>query len=107
MGTSKRYAAAVDRRMDERILERVAAEAGPLQSLTSDELHLDSEPVTIDPRPKPARAWVRFGATPALVDAEVCRWTADACAIRFRVGEVEMKAWVWASAVAPASPTER
>lgn len=107
MGTSKRYASAVDRRMDTRILERIAAEAGPLQSLSSAELRLDVEPVTIDPRPKPAKAWVRFGATPALVDAEVCRWTADVCAIRFRVGETEMKAWVWASAVTPASPGGR
>jgi hypothetical protein len=94
MGTNKRYAAAVDRQMDTRILERIAAEAGPLQSLSKDELRLDTEPVTVPPRPKPAKAWVRFGATPALVNAKVCRWTADACAIRFRVGDTEMKAWV-------------
>ena len=100
MGTSRRYATAVDRQMDRRILERIAAE-GPLQSLTDEELRLDTEPVTIDPRPKRARAWVRFGATPALVDAEVCRWTANACAIRFKVGDSERRAWVWASAVTP------
>lgn len=105
MGTNRRYTAAVDRRMDERILERVASEAGPLQSLTDKELRLDLEPVTIDPRPKRAKVWVRFGATPALVDAEVCRWTADACAIRFQLGDREMKAWVWASAVTAAPPT--
>lgn len=101
MGTSKRYATSVDRQMDARILERVAAEAGPLQSLSPEELGLDSRPVTIDPRPKLAQAWVRFGATPVLVAAEVCRWTEDACAIRFRVGEHELKAWVWASAATP------
>ncbi|WP_353477385.1 hypothetical protein [Microbacterium wangruii] len=102
---NKRYAAAVDRRMDDRILERVATDAGPLQSLTPDELRLESEPVTVDPLPKPAKAWVRFGATPVLVDAEICRWTVDACGIRFRVGEREMKAWVWASAVTPSPST--
>ena len=101
MGTSRRYAGAVDRRMDTRILERIAAEAGPLQSLSPEELQLDTRPVTIDPQPKPARAWVRFGGTPVLVDAEVCRWTEDACAIRFNVGDRELKAWVWASAVTP------
>lgn len=107
MGTSRRYAASVDRRMDARILERIAAEAGPLQSLSPEELQLDSAPVTIDPQPKPARAWVRFGGTPALVDAEVCRWTADACAIRFLIGGKELKAWVWASAVTPLTHTQQ
>jgi hypothetical protein len=92
--------------MDDRILQRVASR-GILQSLTNEELELDRRPVTTDPRPARVQAWVRFGATPALVDAEVCRWTADACAIRFRVGETEMKAWVWASAVTPASPGGR
>lgn len=104
MGTSKRYAASVDRAMDARILQRTAAEAGPLQSLTREEIRLDVEPVTIDPHPKPVRAWVRFGATPAQVDAEACRWTADAVAIRFRVADVEHRAWVWASAVTPIAP---
>lgn len=105
MGTSKRYAAAVDRQMDRRILSRTIAEAGPLQTLTAEELRLDTQPVTIDPRPKPGRAWLRFGSTPVLVDVEVCRWTVDACAVRFRVDDKEYRTWVWASAVlAPDSP---
>ncbi len=107
MGTNKRYAASVDRRMDARILQRIAAEAGPLQSLTREEIGLDAEPVTIDPRPKPVRAWVRFGATPTLVDAEACRWTVDAVAIRFRIADVEHRAWVWGSAVTPITPAGR
>ena len=107
MGTSKRYAATVDRQMNQRILARTIAEAGPLQSLTVDELRLDTEPVTIDPRPNPVRAWVRFGAAPTLVDAEACRWTADAVAIRFRVADVEHRTWVWGSAVTPLAPGSR
>ena len=66
--------------MNERILEQAVVSAGPLQSLTPEELRLDSEPVTIDPRPKPVRAWVRFGLKPALVDAVAARWTA--CSLR-------------------------
>ena len=103
MGTSRRYAAAVDRQMDARILRRLA-EGGPLQSLSREEIGLDRYPVTIDPHPRRADAWVRFGSTPALVDAEVCRWTDRACAIRFRVGDHELRAWVWASAVTPTTP---
>ena len=86
--------------MDDRILARTAA-SGPLQSLTDAELALDREPFTRDPRPKPVKAWVRFGAVPALVDAEVCSWTSNAVAIRFTIAGTEYKAWVWASAVTP------
>lgn len=105
MGTNKRYAASVDRQMDRKILERIAATSGPLQSLTSAELQLDTEPVTIDPKPKPVRAWVRFGPTATLVEALACRWTSDAVAIEFRVADKTYRAWVWASAVTPVSTT--
>lgn len=103
MGTNRRYADHYDRRMDARILARIVA-GGPLQSLTDAELELDKEPLTRDPRPKPVRAWVRFGATPALVDAEACSWTANAVAIRFLIGETQYRAWVWASAVRQVTP---
>lgn len=52
MGTNKRYAHRIDQAMDERILERFIAKAGPLQSLTPDELELDRLPVTIYPQPR-------------------------------------------------------
>lgn len=98
MGTNKRYAHVVDRRVGERILERAAAD-GPLQRLTDTELELDRQPLTIDPHPKPAKAWVRFGPTPVLVDALVHRWTPRACGISFEVAGQTMRTWVWASAV--------
>lgn len=84
--------------MDERILEQAVTTAGPLQSLTFEELRLDSEPVTIDPHPKAVQAWVRFGSVPALVDATANRWTADAVGIVFSIRGTEYRAWVWASA---------
>lgn len=98
MGTSKRYADSVDRQMNERILQRTAA-AGELQTLSDGELALDRLAVTIDPIPKPVKAWVRFGNVPILVDAEACRWTSKAVGIRFRVAEREHRCWVWISAV--------
>lgn len=102
MGTNRRYAEQIDRRMDERILQRIAS-SGPLQTLTAAELQLDSLPVTTDPRPARVTAWVRFGTTPTRVEAEACRWTAHAVAIRFRVGTAEHRCWVWRGAVADAS----
>jgi hypothetical protein len=73
VGTNKRYADHYDQLMDARILDRIAATAGPLQSLTDAELELDQEPVTIAPCPQAVRAWVRFGPTAVRVDAEACR----------------------------------
>lgn len=89
--------------MDTRIVERAAA-AGPLQSLSEAELALDRHPLTVDPQPKPVRAWVRFGATPVLVDAVAARWTPRAVGIRFAVAGHEHRAWVWSSAVEQADP---
>ncbi len=67
MGTNRRYATAIDARMDERVLQSVAAK-GALQSLSPTELRLDERPLTIDPRPRrKVRAWVR-GSAPSLVD---------------------------------------
>jgi hypothetical protein len=98
VGGNKRYADHYDRLMDARILDRIAATAGPLQSLTEAELELDREPVTI-PRPQAVRARVRFGPTAVRVDAEACRWTERAVGIRFRVRDRELRAWVWSSGV--------
>lgn len=99
MGTNRRYADSIDRRTNERILERIAERDGPLQTLTAAELQLDRHALTIDPIPKPVKAWVRFGATPVLVDAEACRWTSRGVGIRFRVGETEHRCWVWLQAL--------
>jgi hypothetical protein len=99
VGTNRRYADHYDQLVDARILDRIAAAVGPLQSLTDAELELDREPVTIAPRPQAVRAWVRFGPTAVRVDAEACRWTERAVGIRFTVGGRELRAWVWSSAV--------
>jgi hypothetical protein len=107
VGTNKRYAAQIDQRMDARILERIARD-GDLQTLTATELRLDRVPLTIDPRPRRVLAWVRFGAVPVIVEADACRWTADAVGIRFEISGVKYQTWVWASAVnAGSSDRER
>jgi hypothetical protein len=88
----------VDRRMDDRIAESVAAKGG-LQSLKPDELNLALEPLTIDPQPIPVKAWVRFFDIPLRVDAFADRWASRAVGIRFTIGGRDFKTWVWASAV--------
>lgn len=84
--------------MDERILQRIAAEF-PLQTLTPAELQSELLPVTRDPQPKPCRAWIRFGPHAFRVDAVVVVWNDVACGVQFSVGEKEMRCWVWTSAV--------
>lgn len=100
MGTNRRYAASLDRRADERILQQLAA-SGDLQSLTLKELELDRQPQTFDPSPSKVRAWVRFGDAATRVTAYAVRWTPRAVGVRFRVGERTLQAWVWSSAVEP------
>jgi hypothetical protein len=99
VGTNRRYAATIDRRMDENVLKMLARD-GQLQTLTSMELRLDEVPLTVDPRPRrKVKAWVRFGSTPVRVDAIAARWTPDAVGIVFRVDDVEHRCWVWMGAV--------
>ncbi len=81
VGSNRRYADHYDLLMDARLLDQIAATAGPLQSLTDAELELDREPVTIAPRPQAVQAWVRFGPTAVRVEAEACRWTERAVGV--------------------------
>ena len=101
MGSSKRYAHRYDRLMDERTLQRIAADS-PLQTLSPKELQSEVLPVTRDPAPKSCKAWVRFGAHAVQVDAVVVVWNDLACGIQFQVGGEEMRCWVWSNAVTPA-----
>ena len=55
--------------------------------------------MTRGPRPKPCKAWVRFGPRASLVDAVVVVWNDLACGIQFTVGDKELRCWVWANAV--------
>lgn len=98
MGTNRRYSDSIDRDIAKAHLTRLAAD-GSLETLTTTELQLDVLPKTVDPIPKPVRAWVRFGGEPTLVDAEACMWTPRAVAIQFTISDARYRCWVWASAV--------
>jgi len=98
LGTNKRYADSIDRRMGERVAETVMRGKQP-ESLTPTELELAREPLTRTPVARPVRAWVRYGAIPLMVEAEAVAWTEYAVAIRWRSPEGEHRAWVWVSAV--------
>lgn len=76
-----------------------AAKHGPLQSLSDRELDVREQPMTIYPRPKRVRAWVRFGAEAVRVDAKLVRSTPLAAGIEFRAEDQTFRCWVWGNAV--------
>jgi len=98
VGTAKRYAHVVDRRMSDSIARRIM-ESGPPLSLGSEELALDRVPLTRTPEPLQVRVWVRYPGGPLQVDAEAVAWTTRAVAVRWKCDDDVHKAWVWASAV--------
>jgi len=77
-----------------------AAKHGPLQSLTEREMDVREQPMTIYPRPKRVRAWVRFGPEAVRVDAKLVRSTPLAAGIEFRAEDQTFRCWVWGNAVA-------
>lgn len=76
-----------------------AAKHGPLQSLTDREMDVREQPMTIYPRPKRVRAWVRFGPEAVRVDAKLVRSTPLAAGIEFRAEDQTFRCWVWGNAV--------
>lgn len=60
MGTSKRYADSIDRRMGVQADQSIMRGGTP-ESLTATELELKTEPLTRTPQPMPVTAWVRYG----------------------------------------------
>lgn len=101
MGANKRYAEYYDRLMNDRLFEKYIATAGPLQSLTPEEIELDRLPLTVYPeghRPR-VKAWVRFGPKHTKVDAMILRSNSNAAGIEFKVGEKVYRCWVWGNAV--------
>lgn len=99
IGTNKRYAEQIDRRISANIDETVMR--GEPFTLTDDELELDSQPLTKPPVAVPAVAWVRYGPVAMRLSVEVVAWTERAVAIRWKTPSgATQRAWVWASSVA-------
>jgi hypothetical protein len=98
LGTSKRYAVSVDRRMGERVNDSIMRCTQP-ESLSNAELDFRTEPLTRRPIPRPVKAWVRYGKVSIQVDAVVTAWTTRAVAIKWESPDGEHRAWVWSNAV--------
>jgi len=72
IGTSKRYAEQIDRRMSEQVVETIMR--GEPFTLTDDELELDVQPITRTPVAVSAAAWVRYGAVAVKVPGDAAAW---------------------------------
>lgn len=93
-----RLSAYYDRRSQEQSIVE-AARHGPLQSLSDRELDRLEQPVTIYPRPRKVKAWVRFGPEPVRVDALLVRSTPTAAGVEFSADDQTFRCWVWGNAV--------
>jgi hypothetical protein len=99
VGTNRRYAESLDRRVEQREAERAMREHEP-SSLHRVELDLEHEPLTRAPDPVAVEAWVRYGPTAVNVRGVATAWTARAVAVKWPTPDGgEHRAWVWASAV--------
>ncbi|TQL46853.1 hypothetical protein FB464_3847 [Subtercola boreus] len=98
MGSNRRYADSVERQSLAKMNLRDMV--GEPETLTPFELDLDNELVTYDPKPKKARAWVRYAGRPMKVNVYVLAWTRNCVRVRWVNGEkTRQEAWVWQPAV--------
>ena len=100
MGTNKRYPHLGMQRLEERQLQ-AARRAGPLQSLTPEQLRLHAQPVTVVPDGLQlwGYAWLRFGDVDVRCTVLVRRWTADAVGVELPVDDGEIpRCWIWQGA---------
>lgn len=98
MGTSKRYADSIDRRMGVQVDLSIMRMSEP-ESLTAKELELKTDPVTRTPQPIPVMAWVGYGKIGVRVTGRAVAWTSKAVAVEWEGPEGIHRAWVWTSAV--------
>jgi len=100
VGTNKRYPNLGPQLAEEREL-REARKRGPLQSLTSDQLRLATQVLSIAPERPPTwgRAWLRFGDTDVRCTVRIMRWTSAAVGVSVDVDGEELRCWVWQGAV--------
>jgi hypothetical protein len=98
VGTSKRYADSIDRRMGAQA-DLSIMRTGEPESLTATELELTTKPVTRTPQPMPVTAWVRYRRIGIRVNGRVVAWTTKAVAVEWDAPDGPHRAWVWASAV--------
>jgi hypothetical protein len=100
VGTNKRYPDLGPRLAEEREL-REARARGPLYSLSSEQLRLRSQVLSIAPEHPPmwALAWLRFGDVDVRCHVVVKRWTPDAVGVELEVEGETLRCWVWQGAV--------
>lgn len=102
MGSNLRYPDHEARLAQEREL-REALKHGPLQTLTSEQIALHRDPLTIAPEHSRivAWAWLRFGDTDVRTTVRIHRWTESAVGVSVEIDGKEHRAWIWQGACTP------
>lgn len=99
MGTNKRYPNLTPERAEEREL-REASKQGPLQTLSADQLRLQSRVISLAPERTRmwGLAWLRFGNVDVRTTVLVKRWTDDAVGVEVDVDGKQLRCWIWQGA---------
>jgi hypothetical protein len=100
MGGRSRYQPSYDRERARKHYAEIMLRGDPPDSLSDTERDQGEVAVTRSPSPVAVAAWVRYRATPVLVEGFTSTWTARAVEVVWRTpkGDVH-RAWVWANAV--------
>lgn len=80
---------------------QAALRAGPLQSLTAEQLRLNAQPVTVVPDSVHlwGHAWLRFGEVDVRCTVLVRRWTSDAVGVELPINDgANPRCWIWQGA---------
>lgn len=99
MGTNRRYPHLAGQRREQTEL-RAAHKAGPLSTLSPEQLRLHAQPMTVVPDQLKlwGLAWLRFGEVNVRAVVRVHRWTADAVGVEVQVDEEHLRCWIWQGA---------
>ncbi|WP_345137049.1 hypothetical protein [Microbacterium rhizosphaerae] len=82
---------------------REAAQHGPLQSLTPEQVRYGAVPLTTVPDRTVVwgLAWLRFGDADVRATVQIRRWTDNAVDVVVDVDGQEQRVWIWRSACDP------
>ena len=98
IGTNRRYAESIEIRSLEKL--NLQEMVGHPETLGQFEIDLEHKLLIRDPKPKKARAWVRYSGRAMRVNVYVLAWTAQAVRVRWVTGDGQrQEAWGWSPAV--------
>jgi hypothetical protein len=100
MGGRSRYQPSYDRERARKHYAEVMLRGDPPATLSEAEREQGEVSVTRSPHLVAVAAWVRYGATPVVIEGFTNTWTSRAVEVAWKTPKGDThRAWVWANAV--------